>query len=260
MEHPFLQVNKVSKHFGGINALSQVSLHVKKNQIKGLIGPNGAGKTTLFNLISGFSRVSSGNIIYQGRTITSLPAYRIANLGLTRTFQNVRLFPNLTVLENVLVGGFSQSKSGILSIILNLPKTISEEAKIREEALEILDFVGLASQYDLNAAALPFGQQRLLEIARALITKPDLLLLDEPAAGLSAPERVELIALIGKIRERGMTILLVEHDMDLVMRVCEEIAVLEFGVKIAEGTPENIRMNRKVIAAYLGGENGYAAN
>jgi branched-chain amino acid transport system ATP-binding protein len=260
MDNPLLDIHKVSKHFGGITALSQVSFTIKKNQIKGLIGPNGAGKTTLFNLISGFSPVSSGNIDYHGQTLIHLPAYQIANRGIVRTFQNVRLFPNLTVVENVMVGGFSHSKSGLLSVVMNLPRTVSEESKLINTSLELLDFVGLTDQSNLYASALPFGQQRLLEIARALITKPELLLLDEPAAGLSTPERGVLADLIRRIRERGITILLVEHDMNLVMSVCEEIVVLEFGSKIAEGTPESIQNNPQVITAYLGEENGYAAN
>lgn len=260
MDNPLLHISKVSKHFGGVTALNQVSFDVKKNQIKGLIGPNGAGKTTLFNLISGFSPVSSGNIDYHHHSILNLPAYQIAKRGIVRTFQNVKLFPNLTVLENIMVGGFSQSKTGLLSIVLNLPKTITEELKLRSKALELLEFVGLAEQSALYASALPFGQQRLLEIARALIIKPELLLLDEPAAGLSTPERAVLVSLIRKIRELGITILLVEHDMDLVMKVCEDIVVLEFGSKIAEGTPDCIQNNRQVVAAYLGDEISHAEN
>jgi branched-chain amino acid transport system ATP-binding protein len=260
MDYPLLNIKKVSKHFGGVTALNQVSFTVNKNQIKGLIGPNGAGKTTLFNLISGFTPLSSGEIDYRRQSILSMPAYQIAKKGIVRTFQNVKLFPNLTVLENIMVGGFSGSKTGLLSIVLNLPKASTEEFKLRGEALELLNFVGLAEQSALYASALPFGQQRLLEIARALSAKPELLLLDEPAAGLSTPERAVLGSLIRKIRDRGITILLVEHDMDLVMRVCEEIIVLEFGSKIAEGTPESIQNNRQVVAAYLGEEIEHATD
>jgi branched-chain amino acid transport system ATP-binding protein len=258
MNNPLLHINKVSKHFGGVAALNLVSFDLKKNQIKGLIGPNGAGKTTLFNLISGVFPVSSGAIDFHGQSIIQLPSYQIAKKGIVRTFQNVKLFPNLTVLENVMVGGFSQSKTGLLSIVLNLPKIVEEESQLTIAALDLLKFVGLAERATLSAAALPFGQQRLLEIARALITKPELLLLDEPAAGLSIPERAMLAGLIRKIQELGITILLVEHDMDLVMKVCEEIVVLEFGSKIADGTPESIQNNRRVIAAYLGEESTYA--
>lgn len=254
MNNPLLYINKVSKHFGGVTALNQVGFTIQQNQIKGLIGPNGAGKTTLFNLISGFFPVSSGAIDFCGHSLIHLPSYQIAKRGVVRTFQNVKLFPNLTVLENVMVGGFAQSKTGLISIVLNLPKTVKEESQLTTKALDVLNFVGLTERATLSAAALPFGQQRLLEIARALITKPKLLLLDEPAAGLSIPERVVLAKLILKIQELGITILLVEHDMDLVMKVCEEIVVLEFGSKIAEGTPENIQNDRRVIAAYLGEE------
>jgi branched-chain amino acid transport system ATP-binding protein len=256
--NPLLHIQKVSKHFGGVTALNQVNFTVQKNQIKGLIGPNGAGKTTLFNMISGFFPVSSGLITFKDQSLTGLPAFQIAKHGIIRTFQNVKLFPNLTVQENVMVGSYSHSKSGLLSLIFNLPKSIREETEFNSRAQELLDYVGLSGYATLYASALPFGQQRLLEIARALMAKPELLLLDEPAAGLSIPERKLLAELIGKIRKLGITILLVEHDMDLVMKVCDEIVVLEFGSKIAEGTAASIQNNPRVLAAYLGEEVNHA--
>ncbi len=254
MNEFLLKIQKVSKHFGGVAALSQVEFSVKPGQIKGLIGPNGAGKTTLFNLVSGIFPMSSGDIFFHGKSIKNISPYKIARKGIVRTFQHVKLFSNLSVLENVMVGGFSRSGAGLLSVILDLPRAINEESELRNKALKMLKFVGLEEHISLTASALPFGQQRLLEIARALITGPELILLDEPAAGLSIPERVALAKLIRDIREMGLTILLVEHDMDLVMDVCDEIVVLEFGSKIAEGTPEEIQNNRRVIAAYLGEE------
>jgi len=254
MNGPLLAVNNVSKHFGGISALNQVSFTIKPGRIKGLIGPNGAGKTTLFNLITGIYRVSSGEIWFNDQSLHRMPPYKITRAGIARTFQNVRLFTNLSVLGNVMVGNHLHLKAGIISAALNLPWTIKEEREYQNRARELLKFVGLADCADFTAAVLPFGQQRLLEIARALATNPQLILLDEPAAGLSTPERVSLLNLIKAIRDLGITVLLVEHDMNLVMKVCDEIVVLEFGSKIAEADPETIRNDRRVIAAYLGEE------
>ncbi len=249
---PLLSITNISKHFGGISALNHVNFKVKSSRIKGLIGPNGAGKTTLFNLITGVYRPSSGDIVFNGKLLNGMPPYKIARAGIARTFQNVRLFTNLTVLENVMVGSHMQLKTGFVSAALNLPWTVKEERDCRTLAGKMLKFVGLADCADFPAGALPFGQQRLLEIARALATEPELILLDEPAAGLSAPERVSLLHLIKEIRDLGTTVLLVEHDMDLVMKVCDEIVVLEFGSKIAEDDPETIQNDPRVIAAYLG--------
>lgn len=254
MSDSLLLVENVSKHFGGLTALHQVDFGVKTNQIKGLIGPNGAGKTTLFNLITGVFPVSSGQIHFLGKPVANLPSYKIARRGIARTFQNVKLFPNLTLLENVMVGSHTRMKAGLISSLLNLPWTLKEEKDYTREGEKLLKFVGLGEQASFYASALPFGQQRLLEIARALATGPKLLLLDEPAAGLSTPERAALAKLIRAIRDLGITILLVEHNMDLVMKVCEEIVVLEYGSKIAEGDPQTIQNDRQVIAAYLGEE------
>lgn len=252
MDTSLLSVRNVSKHFGGIAALHQVSFEIHPGQIKGLIGPNGAGKTTLFNLVSGVFRPNSGEIQYRDHDIGHLPSHQIAHLGLARTFQNVRLFPNLTVLQNVMVGSAARFKPNIMAAALRLPQLERQESECRDQAEHLLEFVGLKEYAQQSAAALPFGQQRLLEIARALATRPQLLLLDEPAAGLSVPERATLVKLIKEIQSRGITMLLVEHDMGLVMKVCDEIVVLEFGTKIAEGRPEEIRQNRRVIVAYLG--------
>lgn len=247
-----LHLEAVTKHFGGISALNQVSFTVKPGQIKGLIGPNGAGKTTCFNLIAGVFPLSAGRIFFENKPITGLSPYQIARSGIARTFQNVRLFPNLTVLENVLVGFHQKMKSGFVTGALHLPWTVKEEADYNKKAQALLNTVGLGDLSSVPAAVLPFGQQRLLEVARALATEPRLLLLDEPAAGLSNPERVFLLHTIKSIRDSGVTILLVEHDIDLVMKVCDEIVVLEFGSKIAEGDPKSIRSDRRVVTAYLG--------
>ena len=253
MNNPsLLLITNISKHFGGISALNHVNFKVKSGQIKGLIGPNGAGKTTMFNLITGIYRPNSGNIVFNGKALNRMPPHKIARAGIARTFQNVRLFGNLTVLENVMVGRHMHLKTGLFSAALNFPSTVKEERECRAMAIKMLKFVGLADCADFSAVALPFGQQRLLEIARALATQPQLILLDEPAAGLSTPERGALLKLIKEIRDLGITVLLVEHDMDLVMKVCDEIVVLEFGSKIAEDDPESIQNDPRVIAAYLG--------
>jgi ABC-type branched-subunit amino acid transport system ATPase component len=252
MSAPLLAIHNASKHFGGISALNQVNFTVKSGRIKGLIGPNGAGKTTLFNLITGIYGLSSGDILFQNKSLIHMTPYQIARAGIARTFQNVQLFTNLSVRDNVMVGSHQQLKTGFVSAALNLPWTVKEEHVYQVQAQKLLQFVGLAEYASSRADALPFGRQRLLEIARSLATNPQLLLLDEPAAGLSTPERVSLLNLIREIRDLGITILLVEHDMDLVMKVCEEIVVLEFGSKIAEGAPEAVRNNGRVIAAYLG--------
>jgi branched-chain amino acid transport system ATP-binding protein len=256
MNSPLMEIKSVSKNFGGVSALYQVDYAVKENMIIGIIGPNGAGKTTLFNLITGIHRVSTGDILFKGKSVVNLPSYQIARNGIVRTFQNVKLFPNLTLLSNVMMGSFFHMRTGFISGALNLPGAIREEADFQAKALELLKFVGLEHKVNYYASALPFGQQRLLEIARALAAKPRLLLLDEPAAGLSIPEKAELSKLIKAIRDLGITVLLVEHDMGLVMNICDEIMVLEYGRKIAEGTPDAIQKDQRVIAAYLGEEAG----
>lgn len=235
-------------------ALMEVSLCVWPGQIKGLIGPNGAGKTTLFNLITGMLRPTSGDIRFQGRSIVGLPPYRIATLGIARTFQNVQLFPGMTVFEHVLVGGHRHGRSGLLGAIFRTSRMRQEEAEARARAWRILERVGLAEWADRPAESLPLGLQRILEIARAMATAPRLLLLDEPGAGLNPAEKARLVRLIRSLHEEGITVLLVEHDMNLVMELADEIAVLDYGRLIAEGPPEAIRQDPRVIAAYLGEE------
>jgi len=251
-DQSILALQNVSLAFGGLQAVEQVSFDVHKGAIKAVIGPNGAGKTTLFNLVTGFLAPQQGRIVYQGKEIQGLPAHRIARQGIARTFQLVQLFNHLTVLENVMVGRHRLSRSGLLAGALQFPWTRTEERLIRSKAMEALEFVGLSDRAQQPAAILPLGLKRMLEIARALAAAPDLLLLDEPASGLDAVETERLKDLILNLRDQGITILLVEHDMGLTMEVADEIAVLNYGKLIANGPPRVIQKNPEVIAAYLG--------
>jgi len=247
-----LALHEVSLAFGGLQAVEQVSFVVPQGSIKAVIGPNGAGKTTLFNLVTGFLAPQQGRIVYEGRELQGLPAHRIARQGIARTFQLVQLFSHMTVLENVMVGRHRLSRSGLLAGALQFPRTRREEKVIEAKAMEALEFVGLGDRAAQPAAILPLGLKRMLEIARALAAAPDLLLLDEPASGLDAVETERLKNLIIALREQGITILLVEHDMGLTMEVADEIAVLNYGKLIADGPPRVIQKNPEVIAAYLG--------
>ena len=250
----FFEVKDLSIQFGGIKALDGISFELKKGEVYSIIGPNGAGKTTLFNLIAGNLPANSGTIHFNSKRINGLKPYQIAQGGLSRTYQNIKLFHGMTALENVMVGRHIRSRAGFMAGMLNLPWTWPEERKIREKAMEYLDLLGVADCADTEISNLSFGQQRGVEFARALATEPTLLLLDEPAAGLNIYETVEIGRLISKIRESGITILLVEHDMSLVMDISDEIVVLSFGEKIAEDLPHNIQQNEEVIRIYLGDE------
>jgi branched-chain amino acid transport system ATP-binding protein len=247
-----LQVQQLSKKFGGLQAVDDVSFSLKEGSIKAVIGPNGAGKTTLFNLISGALTPTSGAVYFQGKTLQGLRPFRIAGMGIARTFQNIKMFTGMTALENVMVGRHVRSNAGFLSSMLRTPWCRAEERAIRKKSIELLDFFGIADHADIEATNLAFGQQRAVELARALALEPTLLLLDEPAAGLNIYETAEVGRLIVKIREMGITILLVEHDMSLVMDISDEIVVLSFGRKIAEDIPSEIQRNPEVIKVYLG--------
>ena len=247
-----LRLNGITKMFGGLTALEDVSLEVQKGSITGVIGPNGAGKTTLFNIVTGLYTQTSGTVYLGEKNISFFAAEALAPLGLVRTFQNVELFGRMTVLENVMVGLHTKSSSGIVSCAFKLPWQIREEKQVREKAMHWLEFTGLADEAGITANNLPFGKGRLLEIARTLAVEPQLILMDEPAAGLNSLETAELAGLIRKIRESGITIALVEHDMELVMDVCDSIIVLNLGKLLAVGTPREIQENPAVIAAYLG--------
>jgi branched-chain amino acid transport system ATP-binding protein len=247
-----LRLREITKVFGGLIALEEVSFSVEDGTITGIIGPNGAGKTTLFNIVSGIYPQNSGNVYLGGKDISRFAPEKLARLGLVRTFQNVELFGQMTVLENVMVGLHTKSKSGILSCAFKLPGHIREEKYIRERGLQWLEFTGMVDSAEVTAGNLPFGKGRLLEIARALALEPRMILMDEPAAGLNSRETIGLAALIRRIRESGVTVVLVEHDMDLVMDVCDAVVVLNLGQKLAEGTPREIQENTAVIAAYLG--------
>lgn len=250
-----LEVKHLTKNFWGLTAVGDVTMDLHEGELVGLIGPNGAGKTTLFNLLTGVYEPSEGTVTLGGTLLNGKTPYKIASLGLSRTFQNIRLFKNMTVLENVLVGFNNHHKPHILASFLRLPKYYSNEAELKEKALELLKIFDLDKDADTLAKNLPYGQQRRLEIVRALATEPKILFLDEPAAGMNPQETADLTALIRQIKEEfGITIILIEHDMSLVMEVTERIYVLEYGRLIAHGTPDEIKNNKRVIEAYLGGE------
>ena len=247
-----LEVDNVTLKFGGVTALDEVNFHIEEGEILGLIGPNGAGKTTCFNVTTGVYAPTSGEVRFEGKPLTGLKRHKITKLGIARTFQNIRLFRSMTALENVLVGVDAQNKTGIINALFRLPRHRREEEAGHRRAMELLEFMGLDKRADELAANLSYGDQRRLEIARAMATGPRLLCLDEPAAGFNPAEKVALMQLIRRVRDQGFTVLLIEHDMRLVMGVTDRIVVLEFGRKIAEGKPAEIRDNPAVIAAYLG--------
>ena len=247
-----LRIEGLCRNFGGLRAVCDLNAFVAPDEITALIGPNGAGKTTAFNLVTGLLPVSSGRIMFGDEDITHAAPYKIAKRGIARTFQNIRIFHNMSALENVMVGLHAHTRKGFFSAALRFPGLAKEERFIRTEAMNHLDYVGLAHLAKQNAAGLSFGQQRILEIARALATEPRLLLLDEPAAGLNSQETYKLGELIRRIRDRGITVFLVEHDMELVMSISDTIYVLNNGVLIATGSPGNIQNNPEVIRAYLG--------
>jgi branched-chain amino acid transport system ATP-binding protein len=257
---PLLEVRGLSRSFGGVSALRGVSFTVRTGQIKAVIGPNGAGKTTLFNAISGLLKPDGGEVSYRGESILGLRPYQIARRGISRSFQNLSLFPNMTVGENVMVGRHCRTRSGVFSAVLRTPQHRREERAVSAAATTMLDAVGLPGRAADRVASLSFGQRRLVELARALATEPALLLLDEPASGLNTKETEDLAQVIRRIRDQGVTVLLVEHDMSLVMEISDSILVLNYGEPIAEGNPAAVRNDPQVIAIYLGGEFGSAAD
>jgi len=247
-----LSVRGLSKRFGGIHAVDDVSFDVPQGAIMALIGPNGAGKTTLFHLVSGFLPPDRGSVVFDGSDVLGLMPHQIAARGMARTFQQIRLFPKMSALENILVGRHLHSRGGFLSCMLHLPFTRREERGVREAGREILTFLGLSTQAETEAVRLSYGQQRMVELGRALACEPKILLLDEPAAGLNMRETAEMGRLISRIRDRGVTVFLVEHDMSLVMDISDEIIVLCYGQKIAENIPSAIQQDPDVIRIYLG--------